>query len=257
VQSIAQILDPVAWSEMLHASVVGVGSAAFWIAVLQIFFINVLLSGDNAVVIALTCRGLPPRQRFWGMVIGAGVAVIVRVVFASVVVELMQLRYLKLAGGLALIYIAAKLLVPDRSNRDQAEAAAHLWRAVRIIVVADIVMSLDNIIAIAAVANGNLLLLVIGLAVSIPLIVAGAALIMGLLDRFPIFVWAGAGLLGWVAGDIIATDPAISVYLTGNFGEKIAQRIALAAAAAGVVLVLAAGGLWRRWRMSETRAGSG
>jgi YjbE family integral membrane protein len=230
------------------------GGAEFWAAVLQILVINILLSGDNAVVIAMTCRGLPPRQRFWGLVAGAGAAVIIRLMFAGIVGQLMQLPYLKLAGGVALLYIAATLLVPDRSDRNNAEAAAHLWRAVRIVVAADIVMSLDNVIALAAVANGDLLLLAIGLAISIPLVIAGAALIMGLLERFPIFVWAGAGLLGWVAGEVIATDPAISSFLITRVGEKAEQQLVWAAAAAGVVIVLAAGSAWRHWQMSKIRA---
>ncbi len=135
---------------------------------------------------------------------------ILRIVFVGVIAQLMLLPYLKLVGGAALLVIAAKLVVPDDPDKDEIQAAAHLWRAVMIIVVADIVMSLDNIIAIAAIAQGNLLLLVIGLAVSIPLIMAGAALITVLLDRFPILIWAGSALLGWVAGGVIATDPAVA-----------------------------------------------
>ncbi len=133
-------------------------AAAFWLAVLQIIFINVLLSGDNAVVIAMACRSLPAEQRRWGVVIGAGVAVILRIVFVGVIAQLMLLPYLKLVGGAALLVIAAKLVVPDDPDKDEIQAAAHLWRAVMIIVVADIVMSLDNIIAIAAIAQGDLLL---------------------------------------------------------------------------------------------------
>jgi YjbE family integral membrane protein len=137
-------------------------------------WINVLLSGDNAVVIAMACRGLPHRQRLWGMILGAGVAVVLRIIFTGVVASLMLLPYLKLIGGLALFYIAAKLLVPEDPDEDQTEAVEHLWRAVRIVAIADIIMSLDNVIAIAAAAQGNMALLVLGLAISIPLIVAGA-----------------------------------------------------------------------------------
>ena len=181
----------------------------FWVALVKIIWINILLSGDNAVVIAMACRGLPPKQRLWGMILGAGVAVVLRIVFTVVVASLMLLPYLKLVGGLALFWIAAKLLVPDDPDEDEAEAVEHLWRAVRIVAIADIVMSLDNVIAIAAAAGGNMALVVIGLAISIPLIVAGAALIMALLDRFPILVWAGAALLGWIVGEMIATDPVV------------------------------------------------
>jgi YjbE family integral membrane protein len=180
-------------------------------------WINILLSGDNAVVIAMACRGLPHRQRVWGMVLGAGVAVLLRIIFTGVVASLMLLPWLKIVGGLALFYIAAKLLVPEDPDDSEVEAVEHLWRAVRIVAIADIIMSLDNVIAIAAAAQGNMALLVIGLGVSIPLIVAGAALIMALLDRYPILVWAGAALLGWIVGEVIATDPVVQGYLEPRY----------------------------------------
>src|SRR5712672_2072425 len=126
---------------------------AFWVAVGKIMWINVLLSGDNALVIALACRGLEPRQRLWGMILGAGVAVVLRIIFTGVVASLMLLPWLKLIGGLALFYIAAKLLVPEDPDENETEAAHHLWRAVRIVAIADIIMSLDNVIAIAAAAQ--------------------------------------------------------------------------------------------------------
>ncbi len=249
--SIAQYLHPSLWGDMLHASINDVGRTEFWAAVLQIIFINILLSGDNAVVIAMACRGLQRRERIWGMALGAGAAVILRLIFTGIVGRLMLLPYLKLAGGLALIYVAAKLLVPDDTDRDKFAPVSHLWRAVRIVVVADIVMSLDNVIAVAAVAQGNLVLLAIGLAASIPIILAGATLVMALLDRFPILVWAGAALLGWIAGDVIASDPAILSYLTTVLGAKFAEQAELAAAACGVLLVIAAGGLWRQLHLSH------
>ena len=143
------------------------------------------------------------------MVLGAGVAVFLRIIFTGIVVTLMALPFLKLVGGLALLVIAAKLLVPEQEDEGGVDAAAHLWAAVQIVAIADIVMSLDNVIAVAAAANGSIPLLVIGLAISVPLIVAGAALIMALLTRLPALVWAGAGLLGWIAGEVIATDPAM------------------------------------------------
>src|SRR5215469_403272 len=154
---------------MLHASVADIGHAAFWAAVLQIVFVNVLLSGDNAVVIALACRDLPQRERVWGLLIGAAVAVILRLVFTTAVGDLMLQPYLKLAGGLALLYVAAKLLVREQADRSDIQAAARLWRAVRVVVVADIVMSLDNVIAVAAIAQGSLILLTFGLLASIPI----------------------------------------------------------------------------------------
>src|SRR5215475_2015544 len=185
---------------------------AFWLAVGKIIWINVLLSGDNALVIAMACRGLHGRHRLWGMVIGAGVAVVLLIAFTGLVATLMSLPYLKLIGGLALIVIAAKLLVPEDES-DEITAGTTLWHAVRIVVIADIIMSLDNVIAVAAAANGQLSLLVVGLAVSIPMIIAGAALIMLVLDRFPVLIWLGAMLLGWIAGEVIATDPAIEPLL--------------------------------------------
>src|SRR5262245_30711020 len=165
------MIDPANWLGMISSGWNDLGQTAFWVALLKIMWINILLSGDNAVVIAMACRGLPPRQRMWGMVLGAGVAVLLRIVFTGVVASLMLLPYLKLIGGLALFYIAAKLLVPDDPDESEVEAVEHLWRAVRIVAVADIIMSLDNVIAIAAAAQGNMALLVIGLGISIPLIV--------------------------------------------------------------------------------------
>ena len=246
MHSLAQMLDPAAWLAMIGSGWNDMDRTELWVAVAKIIWINILLSGDNAVVIAMACRGLPHRQRLWGMILGAGVAVLLRIVFTGVVASLMQLPYLKIAGGLALFYIAAKLLVPDDPDRDETEAVEHLWRAVRIVAVADIIMSLNNVIAIAAAAGGNMALVVLGLAISIPMIVAGAALIMALLDRFPILVWAGAALLGWIVGEVIATDPVSVGYLTNNYGAAVAHKVEYAAAAVGAVLVLVVGGLWRR-----------
>jgi YjbE family integral membrane protein len=238
--------DPAGWWAILTSGWSEIGQAEFWIALAKIMWINILLSGDNAVVIAMACRGLPPRQRIWGMILGAGVAVLLRIVFTGIVASLMTLPFLKIAGGVALFYVAAKLLVPDEPDHDETEAVQHLWRAVRIVALADIIMSLDNVIAIAAAAGGNVALLVIGLAVSIPLIVAGAALIMSLLDRFPILVWAGAALLGWIVGEVIATDPVVAGYLNGSYGAQTAHSVEYVAAGVGAVLVLAVGYAWRR-----------
>jgi YjbE family integral membrane protein len=238
----------------------------FWVALTEIIWINVLLSGDNALVVALACRGLEPRQRLWGMILGAAAAVVLRIIFTAIVATVMEQPYLKLAGGLALIVIAAKLLVPESKDEHGVKSASHLWSAVQIVVVADIVMSLDNVIAVAAAAHGSIPLLVLGLASSIPLIVAGAALIMALLDRLPVLVWAGAALLGWIAGDIIATDPAVHPKLQslcdGLVGMEFDALLALLGVAPlfvgggnggeivcamlGVIVVLAVGSIWRR-----------
>ena len=250
--AIAEYLNPALWRDWLHAGVDQFGYTAFWFAVVRIMLINVLLSGDNAVVIAMACRGLPPHQQRWGLGIGVGVAALLLIIFTGIVARLMLLAYLKLIGGVALLIIAAKLIVPEAADRNEVEAVAHLWRAIRIVVVADLIMSLDNIIAVAAAAKGDFLLLGIGLAVSIPLIVAGAALIMALFARFPILVWAGAALLGWVAGGTIATDPALSGHLAASIGATLTRHVEIAAPVTGAALVIAAGGLWRRWH--EVRA---
>src|SRR3984893_2931231 len=207
------MMDPGTWLAMVTSGWSDMSHTAFWVALLKIMWINILLSGDNAVVIAMACRGLPHRQRVWGMVLGAGVAVVLRIIFTVFVAALMLLPWLKIVGGLALFYIAAKLLVPDDPDEDETEATEHLWRAVRIVAIADIIMSLDNVIAIAAAAQGNMALLGRGRATSMPLIGSGAALIMALLELYPIFVWAGAALLGWIVGEVIVTDPAVEPFL--------------------------------------------
>jgi len=246
-------MDGSTWLDMVASGWSEMGQTTFWVALLKIMWINVLLSGDNAVVIAMACLGLPPRQRMWGMILGAGVAVVLRVIFTVVVASLMLLPWLKIIGGLALFYIAAKLLVPEDEDTSEVEAVEHLWRAVRIIAVADIVMSLDNVIAIAAAAQNNFALILIGLAISIPLIVAGAALIMALLGRFPILVWAGAALLGWIVGETIATDPVIQGYLEPRLGAEGFHYIMLFAALIGAILVLAVGGMWRRSKQTANQ----
>jgi YjbE family integral membrane protein len=264
VSWLSQFFDPAIVSAFFTQFESEMTQPAFWVAVGKIIWINILLSGDNALVIALACRGLDPRQRLWGMIIGAGAAVVLRIVFTSIVATLMALPYLKLIGGLALIVIAAKLLVPDEDEGD-VESASHLWAAVQIVVVADIVMSLDNVIAIAAAANGSLPLLVLGLAISVPLIVAGAALIMALLARLPILVWGGAALLGWIAGTVIATDPAVEArsLFAGEFGAQLAavllplgvgpqiveQGGETAFGMIGIAVVLVVGSIWRRRAM--------
>ena len=246
----------------------------FWVALTKIIWINVLLSGDNALVIALACRGLEPRQRVWGMVLGAAVAVLLRIIFTGIVATLLELPYLKLIGGLALIWIAAKLLVPEKEDEEGVQAAAHLWAAVRIVAIADIIMSLDNVIAVAAAANGSVVLISLGLAISIPMIVAGAALIMALLDRLPALVWFGAALLGWIAGEVIATDPAVAPWLHRvldghialdvdttstmfgfakhlKFGGEVGE---ISLALLGVIVVLTIGSMWRRRALREQHA---
>ena len=189
----------------------------FWLSLGKIVWIDVLLSGDNALVIAMACRNLAPRQRLWGMVLGALAAVAMRVGCTGVIASLMTLPYLKVAGGLALLCVATKMLMPEGDGDSHGKSADRLLAAIRMIVVADIIMSVDNVIAVAAAADGSLLLLGAGLAISIPLIVSGAALISGLLSRFPFLIWAGGALLGFIAGEVIATDPVVQPMLSPPF----------------------------------------
>lgn len=177
------------------------------LGVLEVVWINLVLSGDNAVVIALACRGLPPRKRRIGMALGALVAILLRLVFTVVVTTILTTPFVKLVGGVLLLWIGAKLLVEEDGGQGHTRASDRLWVAVRTVALADAVMSLDNVLAIAAVANGSVFLLVLGLGLSVPLIVAGAGLVVSVLDRWPVLVWAGAVLLGWVAGEMIVTDP--------------------------------------------------
>jgi len=195
---------------------------AFWLAALQIMGINILLSGDNAVVIALAVRELPPKERFWGMVLGAGCAAVLLILFTGIVATLLKLPYLKLIGGIALFWVAVKLVAPQAHDEEGTpEAVEDLWRAVRVVVVANIVMSLDNVIAVAAAAKGNYLLLGLGLAISIPVVIAGSALFLALLERFPWVVWAGGALLGWIAGGLLPDDAIISQYIARMYGMPI------------------------------------
>ncbi len=198
----------------------------FWAAVVKIIWINILLSGDNAILIALACRRLPQPQRRWGMIIGAGVASVLLIVFTGIVTYLMTLPYLKLVGGCVLLWIAFRLLVPE-TDEHHVEAVDDLWRAVRIVVVADVIMSLDNVIGVAAAAGGSYLLLGLGLTVSIPIVIGGAALIMALLERVPVLVWAGAALLGWIAGGLIVDDPAVRQFLPAAPSLKFAPGLTI------------------------------
>jgi len=267
LNSLTQALDPTNIGAFFTQFQADMQRPAFWFAVGKIIWINVLLSGDNALVIAMACRGLHGRHRLWGMVIGAGVAVVLLIAFTGIVATLMSLPFLKLVGGIALLVIAAKLLVPEDEN-DEIAAGTTLWHAVRIVVIADIIMSLDNVIAVAAAANGQLSLLALGLAISIPMIIAGAALIMLVLDRFPLLVWFGAMLLGWIAGDVIASDPVDQSFLHRQLdGQMIfsvdatsaifgvshfsfdGDLMDMLASVLGAVSVLVVGTVWRRRRL--------
>lgn len=225
-----------------------VTTPAFWIDLLEIMGINILLSGDNAVVIALASRSLPERQRNMAVIGGSAAAVILRVIFCVVIVWLLAIPYLKLIGGLLLLYIGVKLIIPEAEHGDDGIAAkSSLLGAIQTIMIADAVMSLDNVVAIAAAAHGSMLLIILGLLISIPLIVFGSQLVLRILNRFPLLVLLGGGLLGWIAGEIIFSDPAVHGLLP--FDEHQQARIAKPVLA---LAVMALGSLLaRRARLAE------
>lgn len=208
----------------------------FWIAVLQIIAIDIILSGDNAVVIALACRNLPPKQRKLGILWGVFGAISLRVMLTAFAATLLDYPYLKLIGGALLIWIGVKLLMPEEDGEHEIKAASHLWGAVRTIIVADFIMSLDNVIAVAAASRGSIFLLIFGLAVSIPLIIWTSQIFLKLMERFPIVVTLGAGLLGYVAGGMMVSDGAVKAWIGALPGWS-----HYAVGAAGAVIVVLAG----------------
>ncbi|MFT0861594.1 TerC family protein [Ancylobacter sp. G4_0304] len=184
-------------------------SPIFWVSLLQIIWIDLLLSGDNAVVIALACRSLPEKQRKWGILLGAGAAVGLRIIFALAVSYLLGVPLLKVVGALLLFWIAIKLVLDEEGGDHHVESADSLWKAVRTIAIADAVMSLDNVVAIAAAARGHAELFIFGLLLTIPLIIFGSQLILKLISRFPALIWFGAALLGWIAGEMLVSDKIV------------------------------------------------
>jgi YjbE family integral membrane protein len=222
-------------------------TAAFWIAVGQIILIDILLGGDNAVVIALACRGLPPEQRRKGIIFGTAGAIILRVILIAFALALLAVPYLKIVGGVLLLWIGVKLLMPQDHDDDHAgiQSSDKLWGAVKTVIVADLVMSVDNVLAIAGAAQGagqahQLPLVIFGLLVSIPIIVAGSQIVLKLMDRFPIVITLGAMLLGWIAGEMIYGDPALKDWVPT---EKYWKYVF---ATAGALLVLGIGKLFIR-----------
>jgi YjbE family integral membrane protein len=200
-------------------------AARLLVDVLRILSIDILLSGDNAVVIALATRSLPEAQRRMAVVGGSAAAVALRIIFCLVITSLLRIPYLKAVGGFLLLYIGVKLVIPEGEAGGTAiTAKSHTWGAIRTILIADAVMSLDNVVAIAAAAHGNVLLIALGLVISIPLIVFGSQLILRVLNRFAILVVLGGGLLGWIAGEILVSDPVISTHLP--YGEHLQAQIA-------------------------------
>ena len=244
----------------------GLSPAEFWPALGQIMLINLILSGDNAVVIALACRGLPPKMRMWGIFLGALVAILMRIAFTVVATQLLQYPWLMTIGSILLFWIAIKLVVEDGEEKDIKESAS-VMGAVTTIAVADLIMSLDNVVAIAAAAKGNWSLILIGLATSMPLIIFGATLVMWLLTKLPVLVWAGAALLGWIAGELIVTDPGIISIIEGYSSgwlhipdpkdplkKEVIPLIKYGAAAAGALFVVAMAALIRGRHKSAAEA---
>ncbi len=220
----------------------------FWIPLLQIIGINIVLSGDNAVVIALAARSLPPHQQKKAIAWGAGAAIGMRVVLTLFAVALLQLPYLKMIGAVLLIWIGIQLLLPDDGD-ENIESHDNLMAAIKTILIADLVMSLDNVIGVAAAAKGSVLLLVIGLAISIPLVIFGATMLLKLMERFPVIITIGGGLLGYVAGEMAVSDPAIKGWVDANM--PILHEVA---AIAGVAFVLVVGKVLAKRRTAAAEA---
>jgi YjbE family integral membrane protein len=222
-----------------------ISQAEFWFALLEIIWVNILLSGDNAVVIALAARQLPPLQQRKAIVIGSAAAIIMRIVLTLVAAELLMLPWLKLIGAVLLVYIGVKLVLTEDEQDDTGQAHSTLLAAIRTIMIADLVMSLDNVVAVAAAAMGNTTLLIIGLAISIPLVIFGSTLLLKVVERFPIIVWLGAALLGYIAGELLVDDPALAnpvEHLDAVLGVS-HHGMAVMAGAAGAIIVVALGKL--------------
>ena len=239
-------------------------SPAFWIAVGQIIMIDILLGGDNAVVIALACRRLPPAQRTKGIIWGTAGAIILRVILIFFALTLLAIPFLKIVGALLLVWIGVKLIAPDDDGHGDIQASDKLWAAVKTVIVADLVMSVDNVIAIAGAAESagqhQMALVIFGLVVSIPIIVWGSQLVIKLMDRFPVIIMAGGMLLGWIAGTMAVTDPAAIPYLPHVLPERegalpiVDAVVRYGAGVAGALLVLAIGTLVKRRRETAAKA---
>ena len=233
-------------------------SPEFWEGLLKIIGVNIVLSGDNAVVIALASRSLPPHLRNKAVWLGAGGAVVLRLIFSFFIIELMAIPYLKLVGAILLLWIGVKMMVPEHDGHGEngdgkPTANATIWNAIKTIIIADAVMSLDNVIAIAAAANGDVALIVIGLLISVPLIIYGSTLILKYLIKYPFLVMFGAGLIGWIAGEIWFSDPAVAPWteqLLANYGHWLET----ASAACGAAFVVGVGSLMAARKRREQAA---
>ncbi len=213
----------------------GIDTPEFWTALLKIIGVNIVLSGDNAVVIALASRSLPPRQQKQAIFWGSGAAIIMRIVLTLFAVALLELSWLKLIGSVLLFWIGVKLLIPE-SDGDDIEASDNMLVAIRTILIADLVMSLDNVIAVAAAAGGHVGLLILGLAISIPLVIFGATLLLKLMERWPVIITIGAGLLGFVAGEMAWDDKAVA-----SFTSQYPENMRYVMGAIGAIFVVGLG----------------
>jgi YjbE family integral membrane protein len=235
-------------------------SAAMWAALGNIILVNIVLSGDNAVVIAMAARGLQGRHQKLAIIWGSAAAIAMRVVLTLFAVELLKYPYLKIVGALLLVYIGVQLLA--EGDADEASVIEHtlLWAAIRTIMMADLVMSLDNVIGVAAAAKGNATLLILGLAISIPLIVFGSTIMLKLMDKFPVIITLGGALLGYLAGDMIVTDPAIAGWVNSQFPHHDLQivpgslELSLPGLIGAALVIL--GGKWRT-RRAAAKTGAG
>ena len=238
-------------------------STDFWVAVAQIIMIDILLGGDNAVVIALACRKLPPAQRTQGIIWGTAGAIALRVVLIFFALTLLQIPYLKLVGAVLLVWIGIKLLAPgDDDEHGSIQSSDKLWAAVRTVIVADLVMSVDNVIAIAGAAEGaggdhKMPLVIFGLLVSIPIIVWGSQFVIKLMDRFPAVITLGGMLLGWIAGTMAVGDPALAKWIPQSGPGEAVASVRYGAGVAGALLVLAIGLAARKRAAGQGGGGDG
>lgn len=214
-------------------------SADFWIGLLKIVWINIILSGDNAVVIALAARSLPAEQQKKAVFFGSGAAVVLRIALTVVAAKLLAMPFLQIVGGMLLLWIGAQLLVEEEGDDQEAPRTGGLMAAVRTILIADLVMSLDNVIAVAAAAKGDMVLLILGLAISIPMVVFGSTLMIRLMERFPVIILFGAALIGWVGGETIVSDAALRAVVVDY------PWLHYAGASLGAVLVIGIGRIFR------------
>jgi YjbE family integral membrane protein len=203
----------------------------FWIRLVEIAFLNLLLSGDNAVLIALAVRALPRHQRILGQVWGAAGAVVLRLVFVGIISALLTVPFLRLAGGAVLLWIAYELVRPDEGGEEAGRHGQSLWHAIWLILVADVTMSLDNVLAIAGAAHGDMALVAIGIAMSVPIVIVGSSVLAALMSRYPAIIWIGGGVLGYVAGDMMLEDPLVEHHL-GALAKPLEYPLPLALAAA-------------------------